>query len=300
MTVIMSGIILITGPTATGKTALSVMLARAVGGEIVNADAFQVYRGMDIGTAKPTTEERGGVPHHLIDVADPGESYSVSRYVSEAVPVINGIMARGKTPILVGGTLLYIDSLLSGRTFAETDPRIRAELSALTDPHAELRRVDPESADKIHPNDKLRAIRALEILRLTGKTKSETDRLTRDIPPRYSAVKIVLDFSRRETLYSRIDSRVDDMLRRGLTEEVKRVGAATSAIGYKEIAAALSGEITLSAATEKIKQASRNYAKRQLTWLRGKSDLRRITWGDAPDFTEGLRQALNFTQNPEV
>ncbi|MDR3149114.1 MAG: tRNA (adenosine(37)-N6)-dimethylallyltransferase MiaA [Oscillospiraceae bacterium] len=290
----MNSVIVLTGPTATGKTALSVMLAKEIGGEIVNADAFQVYRGMDVGTAKPSLEERGGVPHHLIDVADPAESYSVSRYVAEAVPVIDDIFARGNTPVIVGGTLLYIDSLLSGRTFADTDPKLRAELYSLPDPYARLQLIDPESAAKIHPSNKIRVIRALEIFYLTGKTKSETDRITRDIPPRYPSVKIALNFIDRENLYSRIDKRVDVMVKCGLIDEVRKIGIPTLAIGYKEITAALNGEFSISEAVERIKKASRNYAKRQLTWLRSEADLNWIHWENEPDFVRGLREATYF------
>ena len=222
-------IFVITGPTASGKTRLAVELAKARNGEVVSADSMQIYRRMDIGTAKPTPEEMGGIPHHMIDVADPEEDFSVSRYVSMAAACVEDILSRGKLPILAGGTGLYIDSLLSGRTFAafdETSP-LRALLEeryareggqALLD---ELARSDPETAARLHPNDAKRIVRALEVWLTTGKTITQHNRETMALPPRYSAHTLTLDFQRREDLWSRIDRRVDQMMADGLEEEVR-------------------------------------------------------------------------------
>ncbi len=300
----------ITGPTATGKTALSVALAETFGGEIVSADSMQIYRRMDIGTAKVTAEEAEGVPHHMIDIAEPGEAYSVARYVEEASACIDDILARGKLPIVVGGTNLYIDSLISGRDFAdsEEDNSLRNEIDA---EYAEkggeamleiLREFDPERAEKLHPADRRRIVRAIEIYRLTGKTITRHDLETQAIPPRYDAAMIALDFEDRADLYARIDSRVDIMVRQGLFHEVKALldsgisesATAMQAIGYKEPAAFFRGEITKDEAVELIKRESRRYAKRQLTWLRRNEKLFWIRHSSVPDFSEARRLSTEF------
>ena len=248
-------ILVICGPTASGKTALAVALARRFGGEVVSADSMQIYRGMDIGTAKPTPEEMGDIPHHMIDVADPGENYSVARYVQEAVPVVDGILSRGKLPIVAGGTGLYIDHLVAGRQFAPfpADSGLRetlqhrAETEGLPALMEELRRVDPAAAQRLHPNDAKRIIRALEVYLATGKTISQHNRESQAIPNRYTPLTIALSFRERSQLWARIDRRVDQMMSRGLEEEVRGLLAsgispqctAMQAIGYKEIAAAL-------------------------------------------------------------
>ena len=210
-------VIVVCGPTATGKTALGIELARRLGGEIVSADSMQVYRRMDIGTAKATPREQAMVPHHMLDVAEPWEDYSVSRYVQEASKVCDGLLARGKIPVIVGGTGLYIDSLLSGRDFAERDAGdegLRASLSADYDRLGgqamleQLRAFDPERAAKLHPGDKRRIVRAIEIYRLTGETITAHDERTRALPPRYEAFSVALRFADRADLYARIDRRV--------------------------------------------------------------------------------------------
>jgi len=290
-------ILIIAGTTASGKTKISVMAAHKIGGEIVNADAMQVYRGMDIGTAKPTIEERECIPHHMFDVADPGENYSVSRYIEQASEIIDDILARGKAPILVGGTGLYIDSLLYGREFADTNPDLRAKLESLTNPHAELEKIDPDSANKFHPNDTRRIIRALEVYYLTGKTISEVNLCNQAKKARYPYKEIILTYKNRKRLYDCIDKRVLDMLECGLIREVQTLlnkGVKTQAIGYKEIAAALNGECTLDEAICRVQQASRNYAKRQLTWFRRSPNAKWIEWDDEPDIDSGLRQVLDF------
>jgi tRNA dimethylallyltransferase len=293
--------IVITGPTATGKTALSVELAKSIGGEIVNADAMQVYRKMNIGTAKPSEAERGGVPHHLFDIAEPTERYTVSRYIEDAGKAIDDILARGRTPILVGGTLLYIDSLLSGRRFADTDPALRMELEALPDPYAELVKADSAAAVKIHPNDRGRAVRALEVMRLTGKSITEHNVETRKLPPRYNAVKFALNYRDRAVLYAKIDARVDAMMSTGLLAEVRQLcelpGFNPAAVGYKELQAHLRGEYSLSEAVAQIKQASRNYAKRQLTWLRSNANIKWIIWTQNAEFANSLQFMTYFATN---
>ena len=304
-----SRVVVLSGPTASGKTALGVLLAQQLGGEVVSADSMQIYRRMDVGTAKPTAEEMCGVPHHMIDVAEPGEDYSVARYVEEAAECVEDVLARGRLPILVGGTGLYIDSLLSGRTFAggPVDPALRTELSERYDEIGasgllgELRKVDPERAAKLHPADKKRIVRALEVYILTGKTITQHDAETRAIPPRYDAARIALDYVDRAALYDRIDRRVDGMLARGLVDEVRalldagvpRACTAMQAIGYKEIVRALDGACTMEEAAEDIRRESRRYAKRQLTWLR-RGDYHWIRFQKTPDLEAARRDSTEF------
>ena len=300
-------VIVVCGPTATGKTALSIALAQRLGGEIVSADSMQIYRRMDIGTAKATPAERAAAPHHMLDVCEPGEDYSVSRYVQEASAVCDRLLAAGRTPILTGGTGLYIDSLLSGRDFAATeegDERLRDALNAEYERLGgeqmleTLRGFDPERAAKLHPADKRRIVRAIEIYRLSGKTISEHDAETRARPPRYSALKLALSFRERSALYARIDRRVDQMVTEGLFEEVESLLAeglspgctAMQAIGYKEAAQALRGECTRAEAAALIKLNSRRYAKRQLTWFRRDGDTRWILWEQGIDIPAALRE----------
>ena len=294
-------VLAVTGPTATGKTRLGVLLARRLDGEVVSVDSMQVYRRMDIGTAKATAAERGGVPHHMLDVAEPGESYSVARYVREAAACCEEIFARGRLPILVGGTGLYLDSLLSGRDFAAGAPEdavlrraLEAEYDRLGGPafREQLRAVDPERAEKLAPADRRRLVRAMEVFRLTGETITAHDRKTAALPPRYPSLKVALSFADRELLYRRIDRRVDEMAAQGLFQEVEALLAeglgpqhtAMQAIGYKEPAAALQGVCTREEALEAIARESRRYAKRQLTWLRRDPAVRWLLWdGETPD-----------------
>ena len=303
------GLAVITGPTATGKTRLGIMLAQRLGGEIVSGDSMQLYRGMDIGTAKPTPEELAAAPHHLIDIASPAEEWSVSRYVGAADAAVQDILARGKLPIVVGGTGLYIDALVRGTEFSarsEADEACRAELESRYDEIGgaamltELGQIDPERAAKLAPADKKRIVRAMEVYLLTGRTITEHDAESAARPPRYAAGCIALDYADRAALYARIDARVDEMVSAGLFEEVERVYAegisrtAAQAIGYKEAAAALRGEISRAGAVEKIKKESRNYAKRQLTWLRKKPRVRWIRWDREPDFEAAARASTAF------
>ncbi len=282
-------IVVITGPTATGKTAFGVLLAKELGGEIVSADSMQVYRHMDIGTAKVTKEEMQGIAHHMIDVAEPYESFSVARYVKEADSCVQDILRRGLLPIVVGGTGLYIDSLVAGRDFDErsSDKAIREDLESKYESLGgekllcELAAVDPERAAKLYPSDKNRILRALEVFYTTGRTITEHDAETRKVPNRYDASAIALSFKNRDILYKRIDRRAQDMAEAGLFDEVRSILAsgvpekctAMQAIGYKEAAQAIRGEITEGEAIDIIKRESRRYAKRQLTWLRRKEHI---------------------------
>lgn len=300
----MSGkVFVIAGPTASGKTDLSLALARAVDGEIVSADSMQIYRGMDIGTAKAGAQERAAVPHHMLDVADPGENCSVAWYVEKASACCEDILSRSRVPVITGGTGLYIDSLLSGRDFAKRgDPALRAALTAEYDRiggeamHAKLRAIDPARAEKLASSDRRRIVRALEIYQLTGMTITEHDELTRSFPPRYEAVRIVLGFADRAALYKRIDRRVDAMIASGLFDEVRDLLArgtdpgctAMQAIGYKESILYLAGKISSEEAAACIKQASRRYAKRQMTWFRRWTDAIFIERGTNADVSEEL------------
>ena len=275
-------ILVIGGPTASGKSSLGIELALSKNGEIVSADSMQIYRRMDIGTAKVTKEEQSAVPHHMIDVAEPEENYSVARYVEQASACCDDILSRGRLPVVVGGTGLYIDSLLSGRDFScEADASLREELGAYYDSVggermlAELARFDPDRAAILKANDKKRIVRAFEVYRGTGETITEHDRKTKLLPPRYEYDFIFLN-PERSILYERIERRVDLMFEKGLVEEVRSLlssgvpVSATSmqAIGYKETVEYINGAITLDEAVSSIKQGSRRYAKRQVTWFK--------------------------------
>ena len=306
-------IVVITGPTGTGKTKLGVILAEKLNGEIVSADSMQVYRGMDIGTAKVTPEEMRGVPHHMIDIAEPDESFSAASYVEKAHRCIEDILSRGKLPIAVGGTNLYIDALIAGLDFAANDPdaetreRLSAEYDAVGGEKMleRLRSFDPDRAEKLHAADKKRIVRAIEVYELTGKTITEHDIESRERPARYDAAMIALDFEDRAELYARIDSRVDKMVSDGLFDEVKGLLAgglsekatAMQAIGYKEPAAYFRGEMTRCEAIEAIKRESRRYAKRQLTWLRRNKDIFWIRWGASPDFNAARLLSTDFLRS---
>lgn len=305
-------ILVIVGPTASGKTRMAVELAQRHNGEVISADSMQIYRTMDIGTAKPTQEEMGGIPHHMIDVADPEEDFSVARYVEMAARCVDDVLERGKLPIVAGGTGLYIDSLLSGRTFAPFSPdsALRGELEReMADKGGqamleELAKVDPEAAQRLHPNDHKRIIRALEVYRSTGKTITQHNRETQAIPPRYDALTIGLAFQDRQAMWRRIDQRVDEMVAAGLEDEVRRLltsgispkCTAMQAIGYKEFTQALSGEMTWQQAAEVVKLRSRQYAKRQLTWFGRNPNTHWVRWDDPPDFERGRRASTEYLE----
>ena len=279
----MPKIICVAGPTASGKTALAVELAKGFGGEVISCDSMQIYRHMDIGTAKPTREEMQGIPHHMIDVADPAEEFSVSRYCQMATPILEDILARGKIAVIAGGTGLYMDSLIRGNDFAPfpaTGRRQELEEQADREGMAEmltwLRSVDPETGDKLHMADRKRIIRALEVYLETGIPISEHNRRTQAVPPKFQASWLGLTFADRTQLYRRIDLRVELMLRQGLLKEIRdlldrgvpRSCTAMQAIGYKEFLDALDGKCPLEEAVAQVQQSSRRYAKRQLTWFR--------------------------------
>ena len=298
-------ILVICGPTASGKTRMAVELALAHNGEVVSADSMQIYRTMDIGTAKPTAEEMRGVPHHMLDVADPAEDFSVACYVEKAAACVDDILARGKLPIVAGGTGLYIDSLLSGRSFAAFDPdsdlRARLEQELAQEGGAamlaRLAGIDPEAAARLHPNDAKRIVRALEVWYATGKTITWHNEQTQKRPPRYEALTLGLAFERREDMWRRIDRRVDEMMSAGLVDEVRGLldrgipdkCPAMQAIGYKEMVAALRGDGDVKAAAEEIKLRSRQYAKRQLTWFGRNPSTCWYRWGETPDIEAALQ-----------
>ena len=309
----MNNIICIAGPTASGKTALAVELAKELHGEVVSCDSMQVYRRMDIGTAKPTLEERQGIVHHMLDVAEPWEDFSVSRYCALAGPIVDDIVARGKTAIIAGGTGLYMDSLIKGNDFApfpSTGMREKLERQAdevgMEAMRLLLRSIDPEAEARIH--DRKRLLRALEVYYETGETITEHDRKTRMIPPKYTPLWLGLDFEERKTLYDRIDLRVGLMLEMGLVEEIRclldsgipATATAMQAIGYKEFVNALAGQGTVAEAADQVRKSSRRYAKRQLTWFRRNPQMRWLVRKNGEGFDEILqkaRQALQETDN---
>ena len=298
-------IICVVGPTACGKTKLGVLLAKRYDGEVVSADSMQIYKCMTIGTAAPTAEEMEGVPHHMIAVADPAEQWSAARYAQAAVPIVDDILARGKRPILVGGTGLWLDAVVRGRTFAggHAGGAVRKELQdrlareGIAPLLKELRQVDPEAAQRLHPADEKRILRALEVYRETGKTISAHNAETAALPPRYDAVWIGLQFRDRADMKALIDRRVDKMVEEGLLEEVRQLlesglprdATALQAIGYKEFLGVLDGTAAVEEAVAEVKLRSRQYAKRQLTWLRRNPDIHWIWWEKDRDFARALQ-----------
>ena len=308
-------LICICGPTASGKTALSVALAKQLHTEIISADSMQIYRGMDIGTAKPTAEERQGVPHHLLDICAPGEAFSVARYVELADAAAQDVLSRGMVPIVAGGTGLYMDALIECSTFSgdETDLSVREKYQRMAAEqgneavHACLAKVDPEGADRLHPNNLKRVIRALEVYEQTGMTIDAFNRLHKRPAPKYAALKIGICPAERQTLYDRIDRRVDQMLADGLLEETKRLldsgalaGTAAQAIGYKELLGYLQGDAPLADCVALLKQRSRNYAKRQLTWLKRDDNIHWIYYNNGEELPAILQEATEYLQNHGV
>ena len=282
-----SRVIAVGGPTASGKTALSVGLAKAFGGEIINADSMQIYKNLDVGTAKPSIEERQGVPHYLLDFLPPETPYSVADFTAAADPLIQEITARGKLPLVVGGTGLYITSLLNGMAFApeKMDPAIRARLQERAEAeggaalYAELQSLDPDYAAQVHPNNLPRVIRALELYAATGRRMSEERVNARPAEPPYRSLCLCLTCRDRAVLYDRIERRVNLMVENGVLAEAKQVydhrdtyRTAAQAIGYKEFFPYFEGTGSLDECTARLKQATRNYAKRQLTWFRRQND----------------------------
>ena len=304
-------IICVVGPTASGKTAMAVELAKAYNGEVLSCDSMQLYRRMDIGTAKPTVEEMQGIPHHMIDILEPAESFSVGLYVEMAEPILQDILSRDKTCIICGGTGLYVDSLIAGRTFApypETGKRQALEkLAAEQGIEAVmeiLKKVDPESAARLPLGDQRRIIRAVEVYEETGKTITQHNLETQAIPPKHEAFWLGLDFADRAELYARIDRRVDVMMEQGLLPEIERLleegvpplSTSLQAIGYKEPMAALRGEMTMAEAVDKIKQESRRYAKRQLTWFRRNQQMHWLHHKEPVDLAAAVQKAKEMLE----
>ena len=307
----MNNIICIAGPTASGKTALAVELAKELNGEIVSCDSMQIYKRMDIGTAKPTIEEMAGIPHHMLGVAEPEEDFSVSKYCEMASPIVDDIVARGKTAIIAGGTGLYMDSLMRGNDFAPfpaTGHRERLEeklaIVGLDAMIAELSAIDPEAVTRAQRNPR-RIIRALEVFYETGETITSHNLKTQAIPPRYSPLWLGLDFEPRALLYERIDLRVGIMLETGLEKEIRDLLAsgispnctAMQAIGYKEFVAALDGQCTMEEAADEVRKASRRYAKRQLTWFRRNEKMHWLTRHEGETGDEILQRARQIIRN---
>jgi len=306
----MATVLCVVGPTASGKTKMGVALAQRFNGEVVSVDSMQLYRGMEVGTAAPTHEEMAGIPHHMVGIAEPTENWSVAKYVAEADKRVQDILARGKLPVLVGGTGLYLDSLVRGIDFAagEQGGELRLQLQQRLAKEGaetllnELRSIDPEAGVKLHLKDEKRIVRALEVYYETGRTITEHDAETKKQPPRYDALYIGLDFENRDDLRARIDQRVEQMVALGLLEEVEALLAsdadhratAWQAIGYKQFLAVAEGKATIAEAIEEVKLRSRQYAKRQLTWLRRNENIFWVRWEKEPNFPAGLQKATEY------
>jgi tRNA dimethylallyltransferase len=308
----MNNIICVCGPTASGKTGLAVALAHKLDAEVVSCDSMQIYRGMDVGTAKPDAAEMDGVPHWLLDVAEPGEDFSVGRYVKLADAAIADIHSRGKTAIVCGGTGLYMDSLIKGETFAAPSrPAQReyvegiAEKKGMQFLYDMLKDADPETAEKLHVSDRKRIIRAMEVFLITGMPLSYHNAQSKLKGPKYEPFWLGLRFRDRAKLYARVDARVDRMMEQGLEAEVRRLldrgvdpkTTAMQAIGYKELAAALEGKCSREQAVSQIKQASRNYAKRQLTWFRRNEAIHWLDVDECKDLPAEAMRLLSKQDN---
>ena len=311
----MDKIICIAGPTASGKTALAVALAKELNGEVISCDSMQIYRHMDIGTAKPTLDEMDGIPHHMLSIVEPSEDFSVSRYCELADPIIQDILSRNKTVIIAGGTGLYMDSLIKGNTFAplpSTGQRERLEKlvqeQGIEAVISQLSAVDPESADRLHPSDQKRIIRAMEVYLETGMTITEHNLKTQAIPPRYQPIWLGLDDCDRIELYRRIDRRVFKMLEDGLIKEIQALldsgfsenCTAMQAIGYKEFVDALRGRCTIDVATELVQKSSRHYAKRQLTWFRRNKNINWLIRATGETNQEILLRARQYLREFDI
>lgn len=291
----MTPVVLLMGPTASGKTGLALALAERLPVEIISVDSAQIYRGMDIGTAKPAAEVRARIPHHLIDILDPREAYSAARFAADAATLIGQIRGRGRLPLLVGGTMLYFRALLHGLSeLPSADPMLRARLEAEAREHgwpalhARLRILDPLTAARLHPNDQQRIQRALEIVELTGTPASELHGQTRAPMLAGRVVRLALMPPQRSVLHERIDRRFEQMMDEGFLDEVRRLHArgdlhrdlpSVRAVGYRQLWAHLDGEVSLDAAIAQGKAATRQYAKRQITWLRSDADVQLLDPG---------------------
>lgn len=299
-------VVIISGPTASGKTGLSIEIAKRFNGEIVSADSMQIYKSMDIATAKPTKDETAEIRHHLIDFVEANENFSVAKYKQLALSAIDDILSRGKLPIVCGGTGLYIDTLMNNTVFLDyEDSGIRERLEKRKESdgveglYEELKKVDPDAASRLHLNDSKRIIRALEVYYLTGKTISEQNSLSHKEESPYDFLLFVLSAHNREILYKRINDRVDKMLDMGLVEEAGSFFAsdisktAKQAIGYKELKPYLDGEISLETAVEKLKMETRRYAKRQLTWFRNKKNVNWLYIDDEKSVSDECAQIIS-------
>lgn len=306
----MPTVLCVVGPTATGKTKMGVALAKRFNGEVVSVDSMQLYRGMEVGTAAPTNQEMEGISHHMVGIAAPTENWSVAKYVAEADKCVQDILSRGKLPVLVGGTGLYLDALIRGTDFAAGEQggewRLKLQERLANEGAeallAELQTIDPQAAAKLHLKDEKRIVRALEVYYETGRTITEHDEETKKHPPRYDALYIGLDFENRDDLRTRIDKRVEQMVELGLLEEVNallasdlgRRATAWQAIGYKQFLAVADGKATVEEALEEVKLRSRQYAKRQLTWLRRNENIFWVRWEKEPNFPAGLQKATEY------
>ncbi len=307
-------ILAVVGPTASGKTALGIALAKRYDGEIISADSMQIYEGLDIATAKPTKEEMQGIPHHLISVIPRSRSFSVAEYVALAQETIREVAGRGKLPILVGGTGLYVDSLLSGMQFSEegNSPQLREELYARARSegnealHAHLAALDPEAAAAIHPNNVVRVVRALEVCLSSGRKFSEIKAENASAPSPYNSCIIGLDYAQREDLYDRINRRVTLMLEQGLLEEARAVweagdfGTAANAIGCKELIPYFENKASLDECADRIRQETRRYAKRQLTWFRRNAQIEWLILGKNDELQEISKKAEKNIAKKEI
>lgn len=307
----MNSIFCVVGPTASGKTALAVALAQALQGEIVSCDSMQIYRRMNIGTAKPTQDEMGGIVHHMIDVVEPDQDFSVGCYVQMADPMVQDILSRGKRVIIVGGTGLYADALIRGNDFApipstgrreELEHRLKTQ--GLENLQQELAQIDPEALARSQGNPR-RILRALEVFLETGQTITQHNQQTQAIPPKYRPLWLGIDFSSRQELYDRIDLRVEQMIHQGLLEEIRDIlssgipesATAMQAIGYKEFVDALAGRSTLESAIAQVQRSSRRYAKRQLTWFRRNPEIHWLTRHPGQSAEEIFSQARQIAQD---
>ncbi len=307
-------IVAVAGPTASGKTALALKIAERFDGEVVSCDSMQIYRHMDVGTAKPSIDEMERIPHHMIDIVEPSENYSVADFVERARACIDDIISRGKLPVLAGGTGLYMDSIIENIEFGDfgSDEEFRCEMERLAEEqgneavHKLLKEKDPEAAEKIHPNNVRRVIRALEVCKLTGKTFTQVNMESRR-QKMYDALIFAID-TQREVLYERINNRVDRMLEEGLLEEVQGLRdmgignehTAMQAIGYKELMEFLDGDCNFDEAVEKIKQESRRYAKRQITWFKRNKDIQWVSVSSDEDVKKVLQKCFTFVQKSGI
>ena len=303
-------LVVVAGPTASGKTEAAIRICQWFDGEVVSADSMQIYKYLSVGTAKPEEAEKEGIPHHMMDFLEPSQPFSVAEYVQKAKEIIADIHSRGKLPVVVGGTGLYIDSLVSNIQFSESDndPQLREQLQHYAAEKGNealwqlLNEKDPEAAAKIHPNNVGRVIRAIEMIEMTGKTKTQQLEESRQEPSPYDVLYLAINYRDRQTLYDRINLRVHIMLEHGLEEEARWLmehgyaPTAAQAIGYKEMFGYLQGEETLEQAIEKIQQGSRRYAKRQITWFRRNENVHWLYPDDYDDrsaFLSAVRETLS-------